>query len=154
MSCASLSGKRSRPRCTTETAPNRIASCPYQRPPRFFPSRKCGSTGTGSACPSLCGLGEASNSAATESTIGSRRKKEVDINSCLVYVSDTMTGEELRRTRLRLKMTQAQLGAELDMHKNTVARLERGELPIVRTTELSVKYLLVMRKFEGRRKQK
>jgi len=51
-------------------------------------------------------------------------------------------------------MTQAQLGAELDMHKNTVARLERGELPIVRTTELSVKYLLVMRKFEGRRKQK
>jgi len=65
-----------------------------------------------------------------------------------------MTGEELRRTRLRLKMTQAQLGAELDMHKNTVARLERGELPIVRTTELSVKYLLVMRKFEGRRKQK
>ena len=65
-----------------------------------------------------------------------------------------MTGEELRRARLRLKMTQAQLGAEMDMHKNTVARLERGELPIVKTTELSVKYLLGMRKSERRKKQK
>jgi DNA-binding XRE family transcriptional regulator len=55
-----------------------------------------------------------------------------------------MTRQELRRARLKLKMSQAKLGEALGLHKNTVARIERGELPIVKTTELSVKYLLVM----------
>jgi len=62
-----------------------------------------------------------------------------------------MTGEELRRARLQLKMSQAKLGEALGLHKNTVARIERGELPLVKTTELSVKYLLVMKsKKEGK----
>ena len=41
-------------------------------------------------------------------------------------------------------MTQEQLGAALGLHWNTIARMERGELPVVRTTELAVKYLLLM----------
>jgi len=57
-----------------------------------------------------------------------------------------MTGKELRRARLRLKLTQEQLGAALELHKNTVARMERGELPVVKTTELAVKYLAVVSK--------
>ena len=57
-----------------------------------------------------------------------------------------MTGKELRRARLRLKLTQAELGDALELHKNTVARMERGELPVVKTTELAVKYLAVVSK--------
>jgi transcriptional regulator with XRE-family HTH domain len=60
-----------------------------------------------------------------------------------VYVVDTMTGQELRRARRKLKMTQREIALELDLHKNTVARMERGELPIVKTTELAVRFLLV-----------
>ena len=43
-----------------------------------------------------------------------------------------------------MKLTQKQLGEELELHKNTVARMERDELPVVKTTELAVKYLAVM----------
>ena len=49
-------------------------------------------------------------------------------------------------------MSQAKLGEALGLHKNTVARIERGELPLVKTTELSVKYLLVMKLKKGRDK--
>ena len=63
----------------------------------------------------------------------------------MVYALDTvMEGKELKRARLRLNMTQKELGAALGVHKNSVARMERGEFPIIRTTELAVKYLLVM----------
>jgi transcriptional regulator with XRE-family HTH domain len=55
-----------------------------------------------------------------------------------------MIGEEMRRARLRLKLTQTTFGEALGIHKNSVARMERGEFPIIRTTELAVKYLLVM----------
>jgi len=41
-------------------------------------------------------------------------------------------------------MTQKELGEALGVHWNSVARMERGEFPIIRTTELAVKYLLVM----------
>ena len=68
----------------------------------------------------------------------------------LIYISDTMTGWGLRRARLALKMTQRELGAAIDLHKNTIARLERDEMPIAKTTELSVKYLLGMRKKKRR----
>lgn len=60
-----------------------------------------------------------------------------------------MTGKELRQARRRLKLSQAELGKGLELHKNTVARMERSELPIVKTTELAVKYLLVMSKKQG-----
>ncbi len=57
-----------------------------------------------------------------------------------------MTGKELRRARLRLKLTQAQLGEALGLHENTIARIERGELPVVKQTELAVKYLALVGK--------
>lgn len=66
-----------------------------------------------------------------------------------VYTADTMTGEELRRARVRLKLTQKQLGEQIGIHKNSIARMERGEMAIVRPTELAVKYLLVMSKRQG-----
>ena len=43
-----------------------------------------------------------------------------------------MTGEEIRATRARLGLTQAQLGKALGVAKNTIARWERGELRIER----------------------
>jgi DNA-binding XRE family transcriptional regulator len=64
----------------------------------------------------------------------------------LVYVADTMTGKELKRARASLKMTQEQLGDALGLHWNSIARMERAELPVVKQTELAIKYLLGMRK--------
>jgi transcriptional regulator with XRE-family HTH domain len=63
-----------------------------------------------------------------------------------------MTGAELRRARRRLNMTQKELGEALGIHKNSVARMERGEFPIIRTTELAVKFLLVMEIKKGGRR--
>ena len=40
-------------------------------------------------------------------------------------------------------MTQREIAVELDLHWNTIARMERDELPIVKTTELAVRFLLV-----------
>jgi DNA-binding XRE family transcriptional regulator len=54
-----------------------------------------------------------------------------------------MTGKELKRARARLSMTQKELGEALGVHWNSVARMERDEFPIIRTTELAVKYLLI-----------
>jgi DNA-binding XRE family transcriptional regulator len=63
-----------------------------------------------------------------------------------------MTNRELRRARASLNLTQAQLAGALGLHKNTIARIERGELPIVKQTELAVKYLLVMNPKQGGKK--
>jgi DNA-binding XRE family transcriptional regulator len=60
-----------------------------------------------------------------------------------------MTGDELRQARLRLEMTQKELAQALEVHSNTIARAERGELPVLKVTELSVKYLLVMKSKKG-----
>ena len=57
-----------------------------------------------------------------------------------------MTGKQLRQARLRLKLTQKQLGDALELHENTIASIERDELPVVKQTELAVKYLAVMSK--------
>lgn len=54
-----------------------------------------------------------------------------------------MTGQELRRARRKLDMTQREIAQALELHKNTIARMERNELPIVKTTELAVRFLLV-----------
>lgn len=43
-----------------------------------------------------------------------------------------MTGKEIRALRTARGWTQQELGDELGIHQNTVARLERGELPITR----------------------
>jgi DNA-binding XRE family transcriptional regulator len=64
-----------------------------------------------------------------------------------------MTGAQLKQARAKLGMTQKELGEELGVHWNSVARMERDEFPIIRTTELAVKYLLVMQsKKKGRKK--
>ena len=48
-------------------------------------------------------------------------------------------------------MTQIQLAAAIDYAKNSIARMERGELGISKVTGLAVKYLLVV-EFKKRRK--
>ncbi|TMA97478.1 MAG: hypothetical protein E6J74_04915 [Deltaproteobacteria bacterium] len=57
---------------------------------------------------------------------------------------DTMTGQGLRRARKFLHKTQHELAEALELHKNTVARAERDEIPILKTTELAVRYLRLM----------
>ena len=67
-----------------------------------------------------------------------------------------MKGKDLKRTRLRLGMTQKQLGEALGVHWNSVARMEADydDFPITRTTELAVKYLLSTNlKRKGRKKR-
>ena len=72
-----------------------------------------------------------------------------------------MTGAELRRARLRLGLSQTGLAEAIGMRKNSVARMERGELPVMKHTELAVKYLLLThgkdkpkrRKAYGRKKE-
>lgn len=50
----------------------------------------------------------------------------------------------MRRARLQLGLTQKGFGEALGVHRNSVARMERDEFAIIRTTELAIKYLLVM----------
>jgi len=54
-----------------------------------------------------------------------------------------MTEAELRRARQRLGMTQKQLAEAIGMRETSIARMENGLQRIMRTTELSVKYLLL-----------
>jgi transcriptional regulator with XRE-family HTH domain len=49
-----------------------------------------------------------------------------------------MEGEELKEKRTALGLTQAQLAEILDVKPNTVARWERGILPVPRTVELAM----------------
>lgn len=63
-----------------------------------------------------------------------------------------MTEAGLKRARKQLGMTQAALAEALGMQRNSVARMERGEQPIMRTTELAVKYLLSIVRKPKRRK--
>jgi DNA-binding XRE family transcriptional regulator len=64
-----------------------------------------------------------------------------------------MTGKELKAARAKLGKTQEELGEALGVHWNSVARMERNEFPIIRTTELAVKYLLIMEsKKRGKKK--
>ena len=63
-----------------------------------------------------------------------------------------MTGTDLRRARKRLAMIQAELAGALSMQRNSIARMENGRQPIMRTTELAVKYLLLTMRKTKRRK--
>lgn len=65
------------------------------------------------------------------------------MKTSLIYVLDTMTGKELKRARAKLGMTQKELGEALGVHWNSIARMERDEFSIIRTTELAVKFLLI-----------
>jgi DNA-binding XRE family transcriptional regulator len=64
-----------------------------------------------------------------------------------------MKGPELKAARARLGMTQKELAEALGVHWNSVARMERDEFPIIRTTELAVKYLLIMESKKGGKKK-
>ena len=57
-----------------------------------------------------------------------------------------MEGAKLRRFRKRLRMSQAELAEAIGIQKNSIARMERGERPIRKHTELSVRYLLLTKK--------
>jgi transcriptional regulator with XRE-family HTH domain len=52
-----------------------------------------------------------------------------------------------------LGKTQREFAEALGLNKNTVARAERDEIPIQRTTELAVKYLLIMETNKNRGKK-
>ncbi len=52
-----------------------------------------------------------------------------------------MTGEELRRIRERLGLTQRQLAERLGVHWNSVARWERNEMSIRETAARLVRLL-------------
>ena len=54
-----------------------------------------------------------------------------------------MTKAELRRAREQLGMTQRQLAEAIGMRETSIARMENGFQRIMRTTQLSVKYLLL-----------
>jgi DNA-binding XRE family transcriptional regulator len=75
----------------------------------------------------------------------------------MVYLWYIMTARELRRARKQLSMNQTGLAEAIGMQKNSIARMERGERPILKHTELSVKYLLLtgggetMKKKSGKR---
>ena len=49
-------------------------------------------------------------------------------------------------------MTQKEFGEALGVHWNSVARMERNEFPIIRTTELAVKFLLLINQ-KGRKEE-
>jgi DNA-binding XRE family transcriptional regulator len=51
-------------------------------------------------------------------------------------------------------MTQAELATAIGLTATSIARMERGEQPIMRTTELAVRFLLVMesKKRKGKKK--
>jgi transcriptional regulator with XRE-family HTH domain len=49
-----------------------------------------------------------------------------------------MTGAEMRRLRHRAGLSQRALAAKLGLHWNSVARMERGELPVREVVALAV----------------
>ena len=54
----------------------------------------------------------------------------------------SMTGKWLRQMRRRLRMTQSEFADALGMQRNSIALMERDERPVVKATELAVRYLL------------
>jgi len=63
-----------------------------------------------------------------------------------------MTGQELRRARTRLGTTQNQIATAMQYTKNSIARMERGELAISRVTEMAVKFLLMVESKKRRKR--
>jgi transcriptional regulator with XRE-family HTH domain len=62
-----------------------------------------------------------------------------------------MEGEELKEKRVALGFTQAQLAEILEVKPNTVARWERGLLPVPRTVELAMETVERMYKKGGKK---
>lgn len=62
-----------------------------------------------------------------------------------------MEGEKLKKKRIALGLTQAQLAEILDVKPNTVARWERGLLPVPKTVELAMETVERMYKKSSKR---
>jgi transcriptional regulator with XRE-family HTH domain len=61
-----------------------------------------------------------------------------------------MNGAKLKKARERLRLTQSELAGAIGMKRNSIARMERNERPVLKHTELAVRYLLLtMRKTKG-----
>ena len=54
-----------------------------------------------------------------------------------------MRGADIRKARAKLNLTQAEFAEAIGMQRNSIARMEREEQPVMKTTELAVKYLLL-----------
>ena len=54
-----------------------------------------------------------------------------------------MTGTEMGQARRKLGLTQQQLGDELHLSRVMIGLMERGDKPVERRTELSMRYLLI-----------
>jgi transcriptional regulator with XRE-family HTH domain len=52
-----------------------------------------------------------------------------------------MTGQQLRRARLRMDLEQKELAHLLGVAANTISRYENESLKVPKTVELAVKYL-------------
>ena len=57
-----------------------------------------------------------------------------------------MDGQTFRELRLKLAYSQAELAREIGVSANTVARWERGELPVNRPAARVLELLLLLRK--------
>jgi DNA-binding XRE family transcriptional regulator len=64
-----------------------------------------------------------------------------------------VTGKEMQAARKKLGFSQRALGDAIGLHWNTIARMERDELPIMRQTELAVSYLVLVNKTKKRAKR-
>jgi DNA-binding XRE family transcriptional regulator len=58
-------------------------------------------------------------------------------------------GKDMLKARKSLGLTRTELGEALGLHWNSIARMERDELPIVKQTELALRYLLLVKKMKG-----
>jgi transcriptional regulator with XRE-family HTH domain len=65
-------------------------------------------------------------------------------------VSNTMTREQFRTIRKDLRMTQVELAEFLGVSSRFISMLEAGHSPIERRTELSMRYLLLIRQSGGK----
>ena len=52
-----------------------------------------------------------------------------------------MTAAEVRRVRMRLRLTQAQLAAKLGVHEMTVSRWERGTVNVPEPVARLIRYV-------------
>ncbi len=60
-----------------------------------------------------------------------------------------MTGKEMQRARKKLGLSRRELGELLGLHWNSIARMERDELPVVKQTDLAMRYLLLVKSKKG-----
>jgi len=55
----------------------------------------------------------------------------------------------MQLARKKLGLSRRELGEHLGLHWNTIARMERDELPVVKQTELAMRYLLLVKSKKG-----